>query len=188
MFTVWLNVGSPIINCDSVRLNFSTNGRPECKLDNGIFRYCKSFYLKTWLSSGQHNITIRVSDGLGGYKIDIILFTIQLGMYSTFYYFTGKLQAFTLQANHTGVHGQNGLLVRRVVVVEHLKETECVYSPSAEIITMINVMVNAMKNKVVMNSVVIMVRRKQIIIINNFTCISCRKTTLGSMGSLVQLQ
>jgi len=79
-FTVWLNVGTPVVNCDTVRVNFSANGRTECKLDDGKFKYCRSPYYKSWLSNGKHTITIRASDGLGGYETQRLSFTVQLGM------------------------------------------------------------------------------------------------------------
>ena len=51
------------------------------------------------------------------------------------------------------------------MVVEHLVETECVYSPSVEITTITNVMVNTMKYEVVMNSVVKVRKNMKIYII-----------------------
>ena len=76
-----LNFNSPIVDCDTVTVTFSSNGRTQCQLDYGDFTYCKSPYRQSGLRGGEHTVTIRITDGRGGYEQKSVTFTIILGKY-----------------------------------------------------------------------------------------------------------
>jgi len=78
---VKLNVSLPVIDCDKLKIAFSSNGkRTQCQLDHGYFRYCSSPYSQSGLRGGKHTVTIRATDGHGGYKQKSVTFIIVLGM------------------------------------------------------------------------------------------------------------
>ena len=80
--SVELNIKPPVIDCDTVKISFSSNGRrTQCQLDNGYFADCKSPHLQSGLRRGKHTVTIRATDGRGGYKQKSVTFIIVLGMY-----------------------------------------------------------------------------------------------------------
>ena len=81
VFSVELNINPPVVDCDTVTIIFSSNGRTQCQLDHRYFTYCKSPYHQSGLRRGKHTVTIRTTDGLGGYKQKSVTFTIILGMY-----------------------------------------------------------------------------------------------------------
>ena len=74
-----LNISPPVVDCDTVTITFSSNGRTQCQLDQRYFTYCKSPYHQSGLRSGKHTVTIRTTDGHGGYKQKTVTFTIILG-------------------------------------------------------------------------------------------------------------
>ena len=77
---VELDVSPPVVDCDTVTVSFSSNGRTQCQLDHGNFRNCKSPYSRSGLRGGQHTITIRATDGRSGYVQKTATFAIVLGM------------------------------------------------------------------------------------------------------------
>ena len=79
---VELNINSPIVDCDTVTVTFSSNGRTQCQLNNRYFTYCRSPYRQSGLRGGEHTITIRTTDGRGGYKQKSVTFTIILGKHA----------------------------------------------------------------------------------------------------------
>ena len=81
LFSVELNISPPVVDCDTVTITFSSNGRTQCQLDQRYFTYCKSPYHQSGLRSGKHTVTIRTTDGRGGYKQKTVTFTIILGIY-----------------------------------------------------------------------------------------------------------
>ena len=76
---VELKINSPIVDCDTVTVTFSSNGRTQCQLDNRYFTYCSSPYRQSGLLAGEHTITIKTTDGGGGYEQKSVKFTIILG-------------------------------------------------------------------------------------------------------------
>lgn len=74
-----LVVGPPVVDCDTVTISFSSNGRTQCQLDHRYFVNCKSPYSQSGLRGGKHTVTIRATDGRGGYKQKTVTFTIILG-------------------------------------------------------------------------------------------------------------
>lgn len=77
---VELDVSRPVIDCDTVKISFSSNGRTQCQLDDGSFTNCNSPYSQSGLRQGEHTVIIRVTDGRGGYKQQSVTFTIILGI------------------------------------------------------------------------------------------------------------
>ena len=69
------------MDCDTVTIPFSSNGRTHCQLDQRYFTNCKSPYHQLGLRSGKHTVTIRTTDGRGEYKQKTVTFTIILGKY-----------------------------------------------------------------------------------------------------------
>lgn len=77
-----LNVSRPVVDCDTVKIAFSSNGRrAQCQLDNRYFTYCSSPYRQSGLRGGKHTVTIRATDGRGRYKQKSVTFIIVLGMF-----------------------------------------------------------------------------------------------------------
>ena len=75
-----LKIGSPVVDCDTVTISFSSNGRTQCQLDNRYFTYCQSPYRQSSLHGGKHTVAIRATNGRGDFKQDSVTFTIILGM------------------------------------------------------------------------------------------------------------
>ena len=79
-YSVELVISPPVVDCDTVTISFSSNGRTQCQLDRRYFTECQSPYHQSGLRGGKHTVTIRATDGRGQYKQDSVTFNIILGM------------------------------------------------------------------------------------------------------------
>ena len=80
MYTVELVISPPVVDCDTVTVSFSSNGRTQCQLDHRYFTDCQSPYRQSGLRGGKHTVTIRATDGRDHYIQDSVTFNIILGM------------------------------------------------------------------------------------------------------------
>lgn len=74
--TAQLDISTPVVTCGEVTVQFMANGDTQCQLDSGSFIDCTSPYHHSGLGGGQHVITVRISDGQGGYKHESVSFHI----------------------------------------------------------------------------------------------------------------
>ena len=75
-----LVISPPVVDCDTVTIFFSSNGKTQCQLDRRYFTDCQSPYRQSGLRGGKHTVTIRATDGRGQYIQDSVMFNIILGM------------------------------------------------------------------------------------------------------------
>lgn len=78
--SVKLDISPPVVDCDTVKISFTSNGITKCQLNQGYFTDCTTPFFQSNLREGDYTFVITATDEHGQVKQDSVTFTITLGM------------------------------------------------------------------------------------------------------------